>query len=75
MPISKAGGGLFEPASACWVWPCQQIWDAGGAAAVCLEGGIAGCTKDAPNVCAVIARVRSPVRDGSGGARGVGARS
>lgn len=25
MPISKAGGGLFGPASACWVGPSQQI--------------------------------------------------
>lgn len=54
-PISKADGGLFGPASARWDGPCQQVRDAGGAAAVCLEGGIAGCTEAGRNVCAAIA--------------------
>lgn len=39
MPISKVGGVLFGPASVCWGGPCQQIRDAGEAAAVCLGGG------------------------------------
>lgn len=74
MPISKGGGGLFRPASACWGGPCQQIRDAGGAAAVCLGGGIADDTKAGRNIGAVIARAEVPVKDGDGRARGVEAR-
>jgi hypothetical protein len=73
MPISKVGGGQFRAASACWGGPCQQIPDAGGAAAVCLGGRTADCTKTGWNVCAVTARVRVPGKYGNGGARGVGA--